>query len=125
VNSKEAFRIPNADYGASDLLATDGSLIFSGNHSEFVACDTNGKKRWSAHRRARRGGPGDLEVDGKQQSPSSSALAACPSSSAPRHLRQQQPHLVFASGGTAKLPTEVGRRQSRLRQNQSAAADGQ
>jgi PQQ-dependent dehydrogenase (methanol/ethanol family) len=112
VNSKEAFRIPNAEYGASGLLATDGNLIFSGNHSgEFAAYDaTNGKKLWSAPTGARVvAAPATYEVDGKQQV---AILVGA------RGLPPKQPRtsatsannsriLVFASGGAAKLPTEM------------------
>jgi mono/diheme cytochrome c family protein len=112
VNSKEVFRIPNAEYGASGLLATDGNLIFSGNHmGEFVAYDaTNGKRLWVAPTGARVvAAPATYEANGKQQVAILVGARGLP----PKQARTSAVSannsriLVFASGGTAKLPTEM------------------
>jgi quinohemoprotein ethanol dehydrogenase len=112
VNSKEMFRIPNQEYGASGLLATDGNLIFSGNHmGEFVAYDaTTGKKLWSAPTGARVvAAPATFEADGKQQVAILVGARGLP----PKQNRTSAVSannsriLVFAAGGTAKLPSEL------------------
>ena len=108
--SKEVFRIPNAEYGASGLLATSGNLIFSGNHmGEFVAYDaTTGKRLWSAPTGARVvAAPATYEADGKQQVAVLVGARGLP----PKQERtsaisaNNSRILVFAAGGTAKLPT--------------------
>jgi glucose dehydrogenase/cytochrome c5 len=112
VNSKEVFRIPNQEYGASGLLATDGNLIFSGNHmGEFVAYDARtGKKLWSAPTGARVvAAPATFEADGKQQVAILVGARGLP----PKQERTSAVSannsriLVFAPGGTAKLPTAM------------------
>ncbi|MEP7209520.1 MAG: PQQ-dependent dehydrogenase, methanol/ethanol family [Alphaproteobacteria bacterium] len=112
VNSKEVFRIPNQEYGASGLLATDGNLIFSGNHmGELVAYDArDGKKLWSGPTGARVvAAPATYEVDGKQQVAVLVGARGLP----PKQGRTSAVSannsriLVFAAGGTAKLPTAM------------------
>jgi PQQ-dependent dehydrogenase (methanol/ethanol family) len=112
VKSKEAFRIPNQEYGASGIVATAGNLIFSGNHmGELVAYDaTNGKRLWSAPTGARVvAAPAPFEADGKQQI----AILAGARGLPPKQIRTSAVSannsriLVFAAGGTATLPTAM------------------
>jgi mono/diheme cytochrome c family protein/glucose dehydrogenase len=112
VKSKEAFRIPNQEYGASGIVATAGNLIFSGNHmGELVAYDaTNGKRLWSAPTGARVvAAPATFEADGKQQI----AILAGARGLPPKQIRTSAVSannsriLVFAAGGTATLPTAM------------------
>ena len=70
VKMKEVWRIKNAVYGSSGLLATAGGLVFSGNHAgEFSAYDAKtGAKLWSAAAGARVvAAPIAFTVDGQEE----------------------------------------------------------
>ena len=112
VKGKEAWRIKNAVYGASGVLATGGNLIFSGNHNgEFVAYRaTNGDKLWSMPVQARVvAGASSFLVDGQQH-----IALLVGARGLPDNQRRTNPAsannsrlLVFAVGGKATLPTSM------------------
>ncbi len=112
VKAKEVWRIPNTEYGASGLMATDGNLIFSGNHNgEFVAYNaTTGDKLWSAPTGARVvAAPATYTVDGQQQVAILVGARGLP----PKVERTSAVSannsriLVFKPGGTATLPNSM------------------
>jgi PQQ-dependent dehydrogenase (methanol/ethanol family) len=112
VKAKEVWRIPNKVNGATGILATDGNLIFSGNHNgEFVAYDaTTGKQLWSAPTGARVvAAPAAFMVDGQQEV----AILAGARGLPPGQNRTSEVSannsriLVFKAGGTAKLPAAL------------------
>jgi quinohemoprotein ethanol dehydrogenase len=112
VKGKEAWRISNAVYGASGVLATAGNLIFSGNHNgEFVAYRaTDGQTLWSAPVQARVvAAASTFLVDGQQH-----VALLVGARGLPDGQRRTNPAsannsrlLVFRLGGTATLPTAM------------------
>jgi PQQ-dependent dehydrogenase (methanol/ethanol family) len=114
VKEKEVWRIPNAVYGSSGILATSGNLIFSGNHKgEFAAYNaTTGQRVWSAPVQARVvAAPSTYLSDGKQYVailvgarglPADQKRTVAVSANNSRLL-------VFTAGGTKTLPTEMNK----------------
>jgi quinohemoprotein ethanol dehydrogenase len=112
VSMKEVWRIPNEVYGSSGILATNGNLIFSGNHKgEFAAYDaTTGKRLWSAPAGARVvAAASTFTVDGQQQVAVLAGARGLP----PDQLRtsgvsaNNSRLLVFKAGGNAVLPDSM------------------
>ncbi|MEQ1911734.1 MAG: PQQ-dependent dehydrogenase, methanol/ethanol family, partial [Vicinamibacterales bacterium] len=112
VKGREAFRIKNAVYGASGVLATGGNLIFSGNHSgEFVAYRaTDGEKLWSAPAQARVvAGASTFMVDGQQHVAILVGARGLPDGQVrtnPSSANNSRV-LVFKVGGSATLPAAM------------------
>lgn len=109
IKAKEVWRIPNVEYGATGLLATDGNLIFSGNHNgEFAAYNaTTGVKLWSAPTQARVvAAPSTYLVDGVQHVAILVGARGLP----PNGVRTSAVSannsriLVFKAGASATLP---------------------
>jgi quinohemoprotein ethanol dehydrogenase len=112
INMKEVWRIPNAVYGSSGIMVTNGNLLFSGNHNgEFVAYDAvDGKKLWSATAGARIvAAASTYTVDGQQHV----AILAGARGLPPGQIRTSAVSannsrlLVYKAGGQATLPTAM------------------
>ncbi len=112
VKGKETYRIKNAVYGGSGVLATGGNLLFSGNHSgEFNAYRAaTGEKLWSAPTQSRVvAGAASFAVDGQQH-----VAVLVGGRGLPNDQKRTNPLsannsrlLVFKLGGTAKLPATM------------------
>jgi quinohemoprotein ethanol dehydrogenase len=112
VKAKEVWRIKNEIYGSSGILATSGNLIFSGNHKgEFNAYNaTSGEKLWSASTQARVvAAASTFLVDGQQQVAILVGARGLPSTQKRTNALSANNSriLVFKSGGTATLPSEM------------------
>lgn len=117
VRMKEAWRVPNEVYGASGLLATAGNLVFSGDHAgRFSAFDARtGARVWSAPAGARVvAAPASYTVDGRQQVAVLVGARGLPPGQerTSRTSANNSRLLVFAPGGTARLPSEAVRDES-------------
>jgi quinohemoprotein ethanol dehydrogenase len=108
---KEAWRVPNAVFGASGTMVTASDIVFSGNYAgEFVAYDArNGRKLWSDQVQARiQAAPATYTIDGEQYV----AILAGSQGGLPTGVQRTSALsvnnsriLVYKIGGTAKLPT--------------------
>jgi quinohemoprotein ethanol dehydrogenase len=112
VNAKEAWRIKNEVYGSSGILATSGNLIFSGNHNgEFNAYNaTTGEKLWSAPTQARVvAAASTYTVDDQQHVAILVGARGLPTAQKRTNpvSANNSRLLVFKSGGTASLPSEM------------------
>ena len=112
VRMKEVWRVPNAVYGASGVMATAGGLVFSGNQSgEFAAYDARtGQRLWSAPAGARVvAAPAAFMLDGQE----AVAILVGARGLPPGQVRTSPVSannsrlLVFRLGGLAALPTTV------------------
>ncbi len=112
VKGKEVWRIKNEIYGSSGILATDGNLIFSGNHKgEFAAYNaTTGERLWSAPTQARVvAAPSTYTVDGKQYVAILVGARGLPNDTK-RTVGVSANNsrlLVFTAGASKTLPTEM------------------
>ncbi|MEW5686567.1 MAG: PQQ-dependent dehydrogenase, methanol/ethanol family [Pseudomonadota bacterium] len=109
VRRREAWRVDNAVYGASGVLATAGDLVFSGNHAgEFAAYDARtGHRLWAAPVQAKVvAAPATYALDGQQYVavlvgarglPGAQVRTSADSANNSRLL-------VYRLGGSAKLP---------------------
>jgi mono/diheme cytochrome c family protein len=112
VQAKEVWRIKNAVYGSSGILATSGNLIFSGNQNgEFNAYDaTTGTQLWSAPTQARVvAAAATYLVDGQQQVAILVGARGLPNNQKRTNAASANNSrlLVFKKGGTAALPTDL------------------
>jgi mono/diheme cytochrome c family protein len=112
VTGTEKFRIKNEIYGASGVLATQGNLIFSGNHKgEFVAYDArDGKKLWTAPVQARVvAAAATYTVDGEQQVAILTGARGLPVGQVRTNPQSANNSriLVFKIGGKASLPSTM------------------
>lgn len=110
VRMKEVWRVRNEVYGASGLLATAGNLVFSGDHKgAFSAFDARtGVRVWSAPAGARVvAAPASFTVDGRQQVAVLVGARGLPpgQEQTSRSSANNSRLLIFAAGGTARLPT--------------------
>ena len=109
---KEAWRVPNAVFGASGTMVTASDIVFSGNQAgEFVAYDArNGTKLWSTPVQARvQAAPATYTIDGEQYVAILAGGGAGPPTGVSRTSATSANNariLVFKLGGTAKLPTQ-------------------
>ena len=110
IAQKEVWRVPNAVYGATGVMATSSGLVFSGNHAgEFAAYDAaTGRRVWTATAGARVvAAPASYEIGGRQFIAVLVGAQGLPkgqkrtSDSSANNSRL----LVFALDGQARLPT--------------------
>jgi mono/diheme cytochrome c family protein len=109
VRRKEAWRLDNAVYGASGVLATAGDLVFSGNHAgEFVAYDArDGRRLWATPVQAKVvAAPATYALDGQQHVAVLVGARGLPGAQARTSAisANNSRLLVYRLGGTAKLP---------------------
>jgi PQQ-dependent dehydrogenase (methanol/ethanol family) len=112
IKAKEVWRIKNAVYGSSGILATSGNLIFSGNHNgEFNAYNaTTGAKLWSAPVQARVvAAASTFLADGVQHIAILVGARGLPMAQKRTNALSANNSriLVFKKGGTASLPADM------------------
>jgi PQQ-dependent dehydrogenase (methanol/ethanol family) len=110
VTQKQAWRVDNATYGASGVLATASDIVFSGNHSgEFAAYDARtGARLWSAPTQAKTvAAPATYMIDGQQYVAVLVGARGLPDGQARTSAvsANNSRILVFKLGGQAQLPT--------------------
>jgi PQQ-dependent dehydrogenase (methanol/ethanol family) len=107
---KEAWRVDNAAYGASGVLATAGDLVFSGDHAgAFAAYDAKtGRRLWSHATQAKIvAAPATYELDGEQYVAILVGARGLPGAQARTSASSANNSriLVYKLGGAARLPT--------------------
>jgi mono/diheme cytochrome c family protein len=108
---KEVWRVLNATFGASGVLATASDIVFSGNHDgEFVAYDARtGARLWSSPTQAKVvAAPSTYTIDGVQYVAILVGARGLPGEQArtsPVSANNSR-ILVYRLGGTARLPAE-------------------
>jgi len=109
---KEVWRVPNAVFGATGVLATASDLVFSGNHNgEFVAYDARtGAKLWSAATQARVvAAPATYTIGGEQYVAILVGARGLPDKqvrTSPVSANNSR-LLVYKLGGKAEMPTRA------------------
>ena len=117
VAQKEIWRVPNAVYGASGVMASAGGIVFSGNHAgEFAAYEAaSGRLLWKANAGARViAAPSSYSANGRQYVAILVGANGLPSGQAHTSATSANNSrlLVFGLDGNASLPDEASTSQS-------------
>jgi len=111
VQAKEVWRVENAVYGSSGVMATAGGLVFSGNHAgTFDAYDAaTGRRLWSQPTQAKIvAAPMSYEIGGEQYVAVLAGARGLPDGqqrTSPVSANNSR-LLVYKLGGEARLPAE-------------------